>query len=126
MSVVLDTTILIDVLRGDRRGVDYLVSLDAVPFCSEVTRVEVLRGLRSDERRQAERLFQQLQWVSVDEAISRAAGAFGRGLRRSHANVGVADLIIAATAEQLDLPLATTNVRHYPMFKGLRPPYRDR
>jgi hypothetical protein len=37
--------------------------------------------------------------------------------------VGVADLIIAATAEQLDLPLATTNLRHFPMFKGLKPPY---
>lgn len=124
MSAVLDTTILIDVLRGNTRAVDFLLGLDEVPICSEVTRVEILRGLRSDERRAAERLFQQLGWAPVDEAISRSAGAFGRGLRRSHAGVGVADLIIAATADQLDLPLATTNIRHFPMFKGLRPPYR--
>lgn len=38
---------------------------------------------------------------------------------------GLAHLVIAATAAQLGLPLAATNVRHFPMVKGLRPPYRD-
>lgn len=125
MSAVLDTTVLIDVLRGHGAAVDYVLKLEQVAACSEVTRVEVVRGLRSDERRSAERLFQHLRWVSVDEAISRAAGELGRRLRRSHSGIGVADLIIAATAEELGLPLATTNVRHFPMFRGLRPPYRD-
>ncbi|MBI4729452.1 MAG: type II toxin-antitoxin system VapC family toxin [Acidobacteria bacterium] len=122
---MLDTTVLIDVLRGSTQAIDYVLALDEVPLCSEVTRVEVLRGLRSHERRPAERLFQQLRWVPVDEAIARAAGDFGRDLRRSHSGIGVADLVIAATAEQLGLPLATTNVRRFPMFRGLRPPYRD-
>lgn len=125
MSATLDTTVLIDVLRGHLRAVDYMLGFEEVPVCSEVTRVEVLRGLRSEERRSVERLFQQLRWVPVDEAIARAAGEFGRGLRRSHSSIGLADLIIAATAEQLGLPLATTNIRHFPMFRGLRRPYRD-
>lgn len=125
MSAVLDTTVLIDVLRGYDRAVDYVLTLDDVPTCSEITRVEILRGLRSEERRPAERLFQRLHWVTVDESIARSAGEFGRTIRRSHSGIGVADLIIAATAEQIDLPLATTNIRHFPMFKGLRPPYRD-
>jgi predicted nucleic acid-binding protein len=125
MTAVLDTTVLIDVLRGHPPAVDYVVSFEEVPVCSEVTRVEVLRGLRSDERRSAERLFQRLRWLPVDEAISRAAGDLGRRLRRSYQGIGVADLIIAATADQLGLPLATTNVRHFPLTKGLRPPYPD-
>jgi predicted nucleic acid-binding protein len=33
-------------------------------------------------------------------------------------------LVIAATAEQLGLPLATLNVRHFPMFPELEPAYR--
>jgi predicted nucleic acid-binding protein len=33
-------------------------------------------------------------------------------------------LVIAATAERLGLPLATLNVRHFPMFEGLEPAYR--
>lgn len=125
MSVVLDTTVLIDILRGHGKAVEYVLGLEEVAVCSEVTRVEVLRGLRSEERRVAERLFHQLRWVSVDEAIARAAGDTGRRLRRSHSGIGIADLIIAATAESLGLPLATTNIRHFPMFKGLRAPYPD-
>lgn len=125
MSEVLDTTVLIDVLRGHSQAVEYVLALEEVPACSEVTRVEVLRGLRSRERRSAERLFQRLRWVPVDESIAQAAGELGRRLRRSHSGISVADLIIAATAEQLDLSLATTNVRHFPTIRGLRAPYRD-
>jgi hypothetical protein len=61
--------------------------------------------------------------VAVDEPIARLAGEFGRKWRRSHPGISPADLAIAATAGQLDAKLATTNVRHFPMFKGLRPPY---
>ncbi len=125
MSRVLDTTVLIDVLRGHPNAVQYLLRLEDVPACSEVSTVEVLRGLRSDERTPADHLFQRLRWIAVDEEIARTAGEMGRKLRRSHSAVGVADLIIAATADQLGLPLATTNVRHFPMVSGLRPPYRD-
>jgi predicted nucleic acid-binding protein len=80
---------------------------------------------RSAERKPAEQLFQRLRWVQVDESVARGAGELGRGLRKSHTGIGVADLIIAATAERVALPLATTNVRHFPMIKGLRTPYRD-
>src|SRR2546422_1423614 len=116
--IVLDTSVLIDVLRGEPRAFGYVRSLDHVPFCSEVTRVEVLQGLRSRERRPAEDLFDHLRWVGVDEGIARRAGALGRQYLRSHASVGVVDLVIAATALELDAELATLNVRHFPMFAG--------
>lgn len=63
-----------------------------------------------------------IQWIMVDERISRRAGELGRRYRRSHAAIGVSDLLIAATAE-LAGDLATSNVRDLPMFKRLRPPY---
>jgi predicted nucleic acid-binding protein len=125
MSSVLDTTVLVDVLRGHPSAVEYMLRLEQVGVCSEVSRIEVLRGLRSEERRPAERLFHQLRWVAVDEEVARVAGELGRRFRRSHAGIGVADLTVAATAERLAMPLATTNIKHFPMFKGLRAPYRD-
>ena len=94
-----------------------------VPTCSEVTRVEVLRGLRSAERSGAERLFQFIRWAPVDEPISRRAGELGRRWDRHRPGIGLADLVIAATAEQLGAELATANVRHFPMFARLRAPY---
>jgi predicted nucleic acid-binding protein len=43
--------------------------------------------------------------------------------RRSHAAIGVADYLIAATADTEGLELATLNVKHFPMFPGLRAPF---
>lgn len=115
---------LIDVLRGLPAAIRYTASLEEVPTCSEITRVEILQGLRSAERGSTERLFRSLRWASVDEAIARRAGEMGRTYRRSHAGVGTSDLIIAATSEELGLPVATLNVKHFPMIAGLRAPYR--
>lgn len=122
---VVDTSVLIDVLRGNDRAAQWLAALDALPLCSEVTRVEVLQGVRSAERAPTERLLQTLRWVVVDEGVSRSAGDLGRRFRHSHRGIGVADLIIAATCIQSGADLATMNVRHFPMFEGLTPPYLD-
>ena len=124
MSTVIDTSVIIDILRGLPVAVDYVEGLEDVPACSEITRVEVTRGLRSAERVPTERLFQQLRWVALDEPIARRAGELGRTWRKSHPGISSPDLVIAATAEQLEADLATSNVRHFPMFKRLRPPYQ--
>ncbi|HET8955516.1 MAG TPA: type II toxin-antitoxin system VapC family toxin [Solirubrobacterales bacterium] len=123
MNVVLDTTVLVDHLRGYSLAGEYIAALGAPPSCSEVTRIEILRGLRSDERRGAERLFALITWAPVDEEVGRRAGELGRRWRRSHPGIGVPDLAIAATAEMLEAQLATRNVKHFPMFEGLRAPY---
>lgn len=120
---VLDTTVLVDHVRGSEAARAYLRGLSDIPACSEVTRTELLRGIRSGERRATDQLMGMIQWIAVDERISRRAGELGRRYRRSHAAIGVPDLLIAATAELADGDLATSNVRDFPMFKGLRPPY---
>jgi len=123
MSVVLDTTVLVDHLRGSSLAGEYIATLGAPPSCSELTRIEILRGLRSDERRGAERLFALIIWVPVDKEVARRAGELGRRWRRSHPGIGVPDLAIAATAELLEAQLGTLNIKHFPMFEGLRAPY---
>lgn len=123
MSVVLDTSVLVDHLRTSTPATEYLASLDARPTCSEISRIEVIQGLRSSERRAAHRLFALIAWVPVSESIARRAGELGRRWRRSHPGIGVADLAIAATAEAIDASLATRNVKHFPMFRDLTAPY---
>lgn len=123
MSVVLDTTVLIDVLRAHPPALEFLAGLDDAPACSELSRIEVIRGLREDERPSAERLFTGLAWHPVDEPVARLAGELGQRWRSSHTGIGTVDLVVAATAGQLNMALATTNVRHFPMFEGLQPPY---
>ena len=123
MNVVLDTSVLVDHLRASTPATEYLAGLEGRPACSEISRIEVLQGLRSAERQAAARLFAVIEWVPVTEVIARRAGELGRKWRRSHPGIGVADLAIAATAEQLAATLATQNLKHFPMFKGLRAPY---
>lgn len=83
----------------------------------------MIQGLRSSERRAADRLFALLAWVPVSEAVARRAGELGRKWRRSHPGIGVADLAIAATVEEIGADLATRNIEHFPMFENLRAPY---
>lgn len=121
--LLLDTSVLIDVLRGSQPATDWLGSVGEVPACSELTRAEVLRGVRSPERTRTDRLLGSLRWVALDEPISRRGGELGRRYRRSHQGLSIVDFLIASTAQLLDAELATANVRHYPMFRGLTRPY---
>jgi predicted nucleic acid-binding protein len=123
VRVVVDTSVLVDHLRAAAPATEYLTGLDERPACSEISRIEVIQGLRSAERRAAERLFALVDWIPVSEAIARRAGELGRRWRRSHPGIGVADLAIAATAEQIEGIVATRNLKHFPMFGDLRAPY---
>lgn len=123
MTRILDTSVLIDVLRGDEAAVGFLAGLEEVPLCSEITRIEILRGLRSVERSAAAALLGELNWAPVDERIATRAGELGRSWRDSHPGIDTADLAIAATAELSGRMLATINLKHYPMFRGLERPY---
>ncbi|HSL75727.1 MAG TPA: type II toxin-antitoxin system VapC family toxin [Candidatus Limnocylindrales bacterium] len=122
-GVLLDTSVVIDMLRGFGPALDYARGLASQPVCSEVTRVEVLRGVRSGERRMTERVLGTFRWIPVEEVVARRAGDLGRRWRTSHPGLGTADLIIAATALEHELDVATLNLRHFPMIDGIRPPY---
>ncbi|HZP89388.1 MAG TPA: ribbon-helix-helix protein, CopG family [Actinomycetota bacterium] len=52
---------------------------------------------------------------------ARAAGATTSDVIRE-----AVDAFLAEPKDELELPLATTNVRRFPMFRGLKPAYRER
>jgi predicted nucleic acid-binding protein len=109
-------------MRQHPPAVEFLIALGARPRCSEVSRVELLQGLRSHQRSAARRLTDWIDWTPVSQAVAERAGELGRTYRASH-GLDVADLCIAATALVDGLPLATSNVKHFPMFAGLAPAY---
>ena len=59
-------------------------------------------------------------WLRLEESDAAAAD---RWYRCSHPGIDIADYLIAATADLLGEQLVTLNVKHFPMFEGLVPPY---
>ena len=90
---------------------------------SEITRLEVLAGMRPVEEHQTRSLLSTLRWQPVDEEVAEKAGELGREWLPSHRGIDGADLAIAATTVLVDARLLTLNVRHFPMFAGLSRPY---
>lgn len=125
MTVVVDTSILIDVLRGEPAALAVLrEAREAGPLeASEVTRLEVLAGMRPHEEDDTRGLLGAFTWHPLDERLAEIASELGRRWLPSHRGVDSADLAIAATAVALDARLMTRNVKHFPMFEGLRAPY---
>jgi predicted nucleic acid-binding protein len=116
-AVFLDTTVLIDVLRG-RPAVDRLLALrDAgdVAYACTINVEEVVRGLRPCEEEPADRLFRGLRMVPLGLSEGRQAGRW----RRDHAAAGrtlaQADCLIAAAAVAIGGRLATGNAKDFPM-----------
>lgn len=116
---------LVDYLRGHRQAVSLLETERAagILHASEITRLELLVGMRSREEERTRALLGTLRWHPVDEDVAERAGALGRQWLPSHGGIDSADLAIAATVLLAELRLLTVNVRHFPMFDGLRPPY---
>ncbi len=124
--ILLDTTIAVDHLRGDDRAASLLERLanEGEPLlASELSRFELLAGMRPEELDATERFMDALSWVPVNEEIARLAGSMAAEYRRSHSGIDAIDYVIAATATVTGADLLTTNVRHFPMILLLRPPY---
>ncbi len=97
--------------------------MDGPLAVSVLSITELTGGMRSTERREVWNLIGSLRPEPVTELIARRGGEFMRLHRRSHSGIGAIDYLIAATAETRGLHLATLNVRHYPMFDDLAPPF---
>jgi len=86
-------------------------------------RTEVLGGVREGEIRDTFALLRLIDWVDVDVVLADVAGALDRRYRAAHAGIDVVDYLLAAAALELEGVIASSNVRHFPMFPRLQPPY---
>jgi predicted nucleic acid-binding protein len=127
--ILVDSDVLIAHLRGVDTARQWLIESRTTtgPMAVSVVSVaEITGGMRSAERREVWRLLGTFRAQPVDELTARRAGELMRQYRRSHRGIGLGDYLVAATADVRGLELATLNIKHFPMFKGLRPPFRFR
>ena len=121
--ILLDTDVLVDFLRGYPAAVAYVKAQADRILLSAVVSAELYAGVRdSDELARLDEFLSLFRVAPVTADLARSAGLYKRDYHRSH-GVGLADAIVAATAETERADLKTFNTKHYPMLKGLKPPY---
>ncbi len=116
ISCLLDTDIAIDFLRKR----DYAKKLlenwakQGLIAISTLTHLEIYQGMKAGEEEATNAFLDGLLSMPVDVSVARRAGKLLGDLRSTGVTVGIADSVIAATAIELDVPLVTNNVDHYP------------
>lgn len=121
--LMIDTDVLIDYLRGQAGAIAYIEGLLNPLLISVITAAELYSGVREGEEREAlDRFISAFDLVPVTEDIAIKGGLYRRDYRKSH-NVGLADAIIAATAENRGAILVTLNDKHFPMLASVHVPY---
>ena len=120
MSVLVDTNIIVDFLRQRASAANFVAALEDRPSVSVVTVSELYAGARTRrEEAQIEGLLTGSNVLPVTLDIARTAGQYIKHYGASH-GLDDFDALIAATAEHHGLALATLNVKHFPMLKGLK------
>ncbi len=123
-SILLDTDVLVDYFRGHNAAIAFVNARSARIILSSIVVAELFAGVKGDAEQAAlESLVSLFSVVPVSAEIAKAGGLYKRDYGKSH-GVGLADAILAATAEAKNAELKTLNIKHYPMLKGLRPAYR--
>ena len=116
-GVVLDSDVIIAILRGAAGALETAVALEAagVPtFSTAISWAEVFAGVRPDEETATRAFFDARGEVVLDGRIGRRAGDYLARYATSH-GVEIADALIAAAAALSGLRLWTLNRTHYPM-----------
>ena len=117
-AVLLDTTVLIDLLRGRPGTLRRLRALrdagDSLHACA-VNVEEIVRGLRGRDDAGARRLFSGLQIVPLGVAEGWRAGEWRRTFASRGRTLSQADCLVAAAAFSLGGRLATGNPKDFPM-----------
>jgi len=120
---LLDTDILVDFFRGYDKAVAFVNRHNDRIILSSIVVAELFAGVKGNAEQAALQDFISLfPVVPVNTEIAKVGGLYKRDYSKSH-SVGLADAIIAATAELENAELKTQNTRHYPMLKKLKPAY---
>jgi predicted nucleic acid-binding protein len=117
-AVLLDTTVLIDLLRGREGARARLRSLREArddPYVCAINVEEVVRGLRPAEHVPVQRLFDGLRLAPLGSSEGWQAGAWRRAFAGRGRTLSQADCLVAAAALSIGGRLATGNPKDFPM-----------
>ncbi|PKP59946.1 MAG: PIN domain nuclease [Candidatus Altiarchaeales archaeon HGW-Altiarchaeales-1] len=122
---ILDTDILVAILRGKKDTqdlLDYLSSEDITT--TSITAFELYYGAFKSERaseniKEVDSLLSSYSIINFDKKSSKAAGEIYSKLEISGLNIGLRDVLIGAICIVNNATIITRNVKHYSRIEGL-------
>lgn len=118
-GVLLDTTALIDALRG-RASAARIVRLRSTgdrPYVCAINVEELLRGVKPAEEASVAHLLNGLRIAPLGRSQGEQAGLWRRQFAARGITLSQADCLVAAAALGVGARLATGNPRDFPMGK---------
>jgi predicted nucleic acid-binding protein len=115
VGIVLDSSVVIDLLRGYIADESVLSPAREPVMISAITVHEVLVGLRDGEGELTNAVLESFAVVPLGIAEAGLSARWRRHYKSQGVTLAVTDTVIAATAALRGVPLLTGNVKHFPM-----------
>lgn len=114
---LLDTDILIWVLRGRQDIVEYISKLkdDSPVALSVITIAEIYMNIFPSELVNTEEHLHQYITLEVDQKIAKIGGLYWQQYSNKLKNLSLTDCLIAGTANIHNATLISLNLKHFPM-----------
>ena len=123
---LVDTDIIINYLKGKGNAMEFLMGIidaRATGFFSVITEAELLSGSRNaDDESAIYSILDCMEAIEVERNIAVTAGKLRQKYYAAY-RTELPDAIIAATANEYELVLATANEKHFNMFKEIEAKY---
>lgn len=122
--ILLDTNICIRILRGDKTVLPHYLQHAGNVAVSFMTVAELYYGVEKSSSPKKNRVLVEsflsvMPVVQSSDGILRRFGQLKAEISTSGRMLEDADILIAATALEMNAPLATGNVKHMSRFKEL-------
>jgi predicted nucleic acid-binding protein len=111
--ILLDTNVLIEILKGNQKTIQQVESLNKTLFISSITVMELYYGAHNKaEIKKLEKFILLFNVLHIDKEISIRSTELIKSYAKSH-TLDIPDSLIAATALEKELTLFTYNTKDF-------------
>jgi len=117
--VLLDTNILVEILKGNNETIEKIQLLEAKLSISSITVMELYYGaLNKAELTKLEKFVSLFSIIELNENISKKATKLVKRYAKSH-TLDIPDSLIASTSLVLNAKLVTYNTKDFKYIDGI-------
>lgn len=122
MKIVIDTSILIDFYRKEKKEKSrfyQLIERNHSFAISVITEYEIFVGSNGIQDKYWNQFFEKVEILPLTSEIIKEAVQIYRRMKKSNSLIEIPDILIGATAKYHNLKIATLNNKHFDRIGGL-------